>query len=500
MVSLQLLSAQTTVKIIDADTKEVISYASISVNSSESHISNDEGFFTISAANSNPDTPVVISFFGYAEVKTTVGNITDNGSTVKLKPVVFELDEVNVSGPPDPKMIMAEVNKNLKRNYGMRNESVKDKLFVRRSGSFAPKVLDLEITESSGFTKNNLKQINSEVTTFTKKLVSSPPRTFVDMLCNYYKSPAKTSADAKTNPAATTKLDVIKATTLKDESRMSSIEDIEKVTSDLFLKHLDTMKYYRFKSGWFGSRDTISLRKDFNKKKREKEKKEARSELTNAKNSLSRFTNEQNFLNSPTLDFVKESDIYEYQYEGSVYMNDGNYAYVLTFKPRKGRANYKGKLYISDSDFAVLRADYTLYEGRKLNSMNVKLLLGVKTNQHLSRGTIIYKANKDGEGYFLQYASEESGQYFYVNRPVKFIELAKSDKDVFALDIKIEGDMFQKTEYLNVNRNDISDADFNAVKEENFTYQKIKKYDASVWKDNAAIEPLEEMKQYSIAN
>ncbi|RYZ81782.1 MAG: carboxypeptidase-like regulatory domain-containing protein [Proteobacteria bacterium] len=379
---------------------------------------------------------------------------------------------------------MAEVNKNLTRNYAAAKQPVKDKLFIRRSTTFAPKTLDLEITESSGFSKNSLKTINSEVTSFTGKLVSSPPRVFTDMLCNSYKS------------SANSKLDVVKATTLKDETRMSSIEDIEKITTNLFLKHLDSTKYYRVKSGWFGSRDTISLRKDFNKKK--KTKKEPRTELTNAKSSLNSFVTEQNFLNSPNLDFIKQSDIYVYEYEGSVYMNNGNFAYVLKFKPRKGRANYSGKLYISDIDFAVLRADYTLYEGRKLNSMNVKLLLGVKTNQNVARGTIIYKPNSDGEGYFLQYASEESGQYIYVNRPVKFIELAKSDKDVFALDIKIEGDMLEKTEYLNINRSDIASTEFDAVKEENFTYQKIKKYDASVWKDNAAIEPLEEMKQFSV--
>ncbi|RZJ66030.1 MAG: carboxypeptidase-like regulatory domain-containing protein [Flavobacterium sp.] len=491
--SIHCLSAQTTVKIIDSETKEVISYASVSVNNSENHISNDEGFFTISAANSNPDAVVLVSFFGYAGRQLTVGGITSNNSVIALKPTPIELDMVNVSGPPDAKVIMAEVKKNLSRNYGNSKQPVKDKLFIRKSTSFAPKILDLEITESSGFTKNNLKTINSEVTAFTSKLVSSPPRVFIDMLCNYYNSPTKSTTDGKT---LSSKLDVVKATTLKDETRMSSLDDIEKVTTDLFLKHLDSTKYYRFKSGWFGTKDTISMRKDFNKKK--KKNKEVRNELTHAKTSVTNFTTDQNFLNSPSLDFIKESDIYEYKYEGSVYMNDGNFAYVLTFKPRKGRANYKGKIYVSDSDFAVLRADYSLYEGRKLNSVNVKLLLGVKTAQNISRGTIIYKPNKDGEGYFLQYASEESGQYIYLNRPLKFIELAKSDKDVFALDVKIEGNMFEKTEYLNVNRSEIASADFDAVKEENFTYQKIRKYDASIWKDNAAIEPLEEMKQFSV--
>jgi hypothetical protein len=43
----------------------------------------------------------------------------------------------------------------------------------------------------------------------------------------------------------------------------------------MMLQHLDSTKYYRVKSGLFGSRDTISLRKDYNKKKWIKRKKKA---------------------------------------------------------------------------------------------------------------------------------------------------------------------------------------------------------------------------------
>jgi hypothetical protein len=38
-------------------------------------------------------------------------------------------------------------------------------------------------------------------------------------------------------------------------------------------------------------------------------------------------------------------------------------------------------------------------------------------------------------------------EYFYVNRPLKFIEITKEDKDILSLDIKFEGNSTTKTEF-----------------------------------------------------
>jgi hypothetical protein len=54
----------------------------------------------------------------------------------------------------------------------------------------------------------------------------------------------------------------------------------------------------------------------------------------------------------------------------------------------KSKAKYLGKLYISETDYAVLRTEYTLDEGEKLNNFNMKFLLGIKASQNISKGTI----------------------------------------------------------------------------------------------------------------
>ena len=126
----------------------------------------------------------------------------------------------------------------------------------------------------------------------------------------------------------------------------------------------------------------------------------------------------------------------------------------------------------------------------------MKFLLGVKSSENLSRGTIIYKKSPFREGYYLNYASLETGQYIYLNRPLKFIELSEEEKNAVAFDLKLEGTIYKKTEYLNIAQEAINTNDFDNEKEKDFTYINLKRYDPSFWKGYITIEPLQEMKQF----
>ena len=306
------------------------------------------------------------------------------------------------------------------------------------------------------------------------------------MLCNYYS--VKTKKNDK--PVFLSKLDGMKATKLRNENRSASLEELEKMASTIMLKHLDTTKYYRAKSGLFGSRDTISLRKDFKKKKVKS------NHLNSSKSSITTFMMEHNFLNKVKMDFISQTDLYDYVYEGTTFSNANEFVYVISFKPRRSKAIYTGKLYISESDYAVVRADYALGEGKKAGGLNLKFLLGIKMAENVSKGTIIYKQNTTGNGYYMHYAAVETGQYFYLNRPLKFIELTDGEKDVVSLDLKVEGNLRDKTEFLNISRSETSEAAIEKIKEDDFSYINLKSYDPSIWKDYSSIEPIEEMKQF----
>lgn len=484
-------------KIIDASTGEAIPYANIKVNTGENLVSNGEGFFSLSESNSQDETALTVSYLGFVNKQLTVSELKKLDFNIKLTPAVYELNDVAVSNiKPNPYEIMANVKANLERNYSTGETANKDKLFYRKSENFKPVLIDVAINESTGFSKQALHKVNTDLKTFSNQLISNPPQEFTDILCNYFSVKTK-KADKF---LFTSKMDVLKATVLKNEGRSSSLDDLEKTAKNIMLQHLDSTKFYRVKSGIFGSRDTISLREDFNKKKDLKKDKEIKNQLTAAKANLNYFLMNTNFLSSTKLDFIKKTDWYTYTYEGTTYTNENEFAYIISFKPRKSKAKYVGKLYISETDYAILRTDYILDEGEKLNGFNMKLLLGIKVSENLSKGTITYKKNREDDSYYMQYAAIEKGSYFYLNRPLKFIELTKSEKDVLALDLKVEANTSSKTEFLNISRSLTTAAAIEKIKEDDFKFITIKSYDPKIWKDYNAIEPLQEMKQFKAIN
>ncbi len=478
-------------KIIDSKTGESIPYANIKVNESENLVSNAEGFFTLSESNSREETELTVSYLGFVNQQLTVADLIKGKYIIGLVPGVFQLDDVMVSNEKrDPYKIMANVKANLERNYKNDGKALKEMLFLRKSNYFKPITLEVEIDKSTGFSKQSLNKINADIKSFSSKLISRPPQEFTDILCNFYS--AKTKKNDKQKPLS--KLDVLKATKLKNEGSTTSLDELQEMTMNTMLQHLDSTKYYRAKSGLFGSRDTISLRKDFHRNKK------ATNQLLATKSSLISFLKENNFLNSSNFDFINRPELYEYKYEGATYTNYNEFAYVLSFKPRRSKAKYVGKLYVSETDYAVLRSDFTLEEGKKAGGFNMKFLLGVKASENISKGTITYKKKVGSDGYYMQYAAVEKGHYFYLNRPLKFIELTKSEKDILSLDLKIEGNTRSKTEFLNISQSEISEAAVDKIKEKDFKYINIKSYDPKIWKDYNAIEPAEEMKRFKGIN
>lgn len=476
-------------KIIDSSTGEIISYANIVINDKENIISNGEGYFNLSENDIEDKTSLTISCIGYVLQKINVQELKAMQNIVKLTPSVIELNEVNISNEKlSPYEIMANVKANFKTNYPYSSKPKKDLIFFRETNNFKPKILDVEIDKSTGFSKDALKAANAQMSSFTSKLKTNPPKHFIDFICNKYSYVTK--KDDKN--LYVSKMEVMKATKLKDASNAVALDDLEKSTTDIVLKHLDSTKYYRVKSGLFGSRDTITLRKDYNQKK----SKSPKNQLTAAKSKLDVFTYSNSISNTSKYDYIHTPENYEYKYEGASFSDQQELIYQLSFKPKKSKAKYKGTLYISESDFAVIRVDYKLEEGKKLNSLNLKFILGVKSSENISNGTVIYKKNPIDYGYILHYVAHESGKYFYINRPLKFIELTDGEKDVFALDLKVEGNSFEKQEYLNINRSESNGLVIENIKEKDFNYLQIKKYDPKIWKDYSAIEPTEEMKQF----
>jgi hypothetical protein len=485
-----IFSQNQTAKIIDSQNGDIIPFANILIDNSIALISNDEGVFSFNATNSS--TTISVSYIGYSDVQTTVDELQKQNNIIKLTPILYELNELNVNNKKlTPEQIIASAKANLTNNYFANGIPKKNVVFMSQSNNMKPKKLEVEITKSTGFSKDALKKVNTQLNTFSNHIINNNPKEFKDILLNYYTGKVTNKDNKVVNGA---KLEVVKGTILKNENSAVNHDEIQKSFVEILLKHLDTTKYYRIKSGLIGSRDTISLRSDYkNKKAKEKPKK---TNLTSTMSSLQNHLTNNNIKENTKFTFIHKPELYEYKLEQIKYTANYDFVYVLSFKPKKSKALYEGKLYISDSDFAIQRVDYAFAKGKKGEGVNLKLLLGVKTFENVDSGTIIYKKNPSDKGYYIQYAAVEEGQYIYLNRPIKFIELTNEDRDVVAFELKLETNVGHKVEYLNIARNESDDIDLNKITETEFKYINIKSYDANLWKNYSTIEPLAEMKQF----
>ena len=170
-------------KIIDSQTGESIPYATILVNNAENLVSNAEGLFTLSENSSNQNTILTISYLGYANQKISVGDLIKQQNIIKLQAGIIELKEVNISNKRlSPYEIMANVKANVTKNYAKNNIPKKDMIFFREITNFKPSILDVAIDKSTGFSKDALKKANAQMNEFTSKLITQPPRQYVDIL------------------------------------------------------------------------------------------------------------------------------------------------------------------------------------------------------------------------------------------------------------------------------------------------------------------------------
>lgn len=484
-------------RIVDSQSNAPIAYATIRVEDVD-FISNDNGYFALSGENLNEATLLGVSFIGYAPQNISVGHLKSNNNIIRLNLIAYDIGETYVSNlKPDPNEIMKLVNERLTENYGDFN--YKYRIFTRESTLFKPKTLEVNIKKSTGYSKSELKTANEEVRQFNTSLLKNPPQEFTDILSDYYSRMKE--IEGKNIPA--TKAIVIKGVILKDENRSTSFDDIEKSALHTLTKHLDTTKFYRIKSGLIGSRDTISFSEEYNKQQAEKRRKKNKSKvpthknLSNVKNKIFFFNHYNANLRHSNFSFVNKPELYRYNYVNTTYIDD-ELVYVLDFSPKKSKAKHIGKIYISHQDYAVLRVDYALAEGKNLNGINLKLLLGIKVFENVHRGNLLFKKNTNTNKYYLHYSSQEEGQYFYINRPLKLIEINKnrSERELLSFNIKVEGNVIDKTEYLNMEVQPITESEFESIQEKEFDYQIHKSYNPNIWKGYNVIEPLEELKNF----
>jgi hypothetical protein len=278
---------------------------------------------------------------------------------------------------------------------------------------------------------------------------------------------------------------------LLDHDKDFSIDNIQERAKNIMLRYLDTTKTYKVKTGLFKIEDSLSFAEI--KKDQQKAKKEE-IDSKNLKQSIRRSLRYSQFYDNSFLMNVLDTHLYDYTID-DVTINNQQLTYIISYEPRKGKAKYSGKLYVSDSDYAITKATYSYFENRHGSKLNLKFLLGVKYEENLNTGLVLYQKQSDST-YQPKYINHENGSYFYVSRDLTLIENSKN-RYKLSTDFTIEGSNRTKTELLITASNATTLNDYNAITQpKKVPYQTLKKFDTAIWGDDETLAPLQEMKAF----
>ena len=474
--SLHLISQNIVGKIIDEKTKSPIAYAAIKVDDFHGAFSNEEGFFKLNIENLEA---ITVSCLGYKTKTLTANDILANNYVISLEEAINQLDEVFISNKrPNIDSIMARVRRNLYNNYDFNLNSYS--VFFRETTYLDFDNLEFVVEKASDIAKRDLQRANKSLDSLSRAIIDNKTLNFLDFKGKLL------SKDHKN-----TKLEVNKATKLIDRKNDFTIDDVQERAQNLVYKYLDTTKTYKLKTGLFKIEDSMSLKPSENAKPIEKNE----YQIPNLNSKSRSLLNYAEFYDNSFIVNILDPDLYDYTLVNTTSYN-GDLVYAINYKPRRSKAKYIGRMYVTDFDYAITKLDYQFAKNRHGEKLNLKLILGVKYVENLNNGILIYEKDSNNK-YQPKYLQEDEGSYFYVSRDFKLIENSRA-KNKTSFSFKIEGDVRNKEELLFIDHEKMTLEEYENFKTEKVVpYQLLSKFDAAIWQNEETIEPLEEMKQFN---
>ncbi len=464
--------------IVDSQTNEPIPFATITVSAYNGVMSNEEGRFSISVEDPKPTDSLSVMCMGYQTLQLPVDKPVPD--PIKLVENVFQTVPVFIETRAlNAEDIVDKVKEGLNTNYEI--DYQKAQIFSRNSGNDNIKRFKLTVKKST-VDGINQKTMDEFANSFNRNYVYLN-ETLSDAVFNGYNAgnyiPLRTLMIQSKEELASA--DKIQAKALqfvqesfKTDSRLiirTGIIRLDKTESiDSIIK---TMK-----SDIKAQKDTLVSTADETKKRA--------------------FIHDNFFLKKGSkIDFLLKSNRYRFVKEGYTTI-DGSWVYILSFTP-KGRAKFKGKLYINAEDFGIVKAEYQSARPVYNKLFN---MFGVKANELSVRGSFIFK-QIDGK-YFLTYFNKLNVSEFGIDRPFDVIEKNSNVKgrkriNKLKFNLDIYGVNTNKTEVVFSNYRPVSKETFEGFKP---TKDHIKKvlnaYDPSFWRGYNILTPEKAIEQIKV--
>ncbi|TXN34825.1 carboxypeptidase-like regulatory domain-containing protein [Flagellimonas hymeniacidonis] len=465
-------------KLVDAKTQKGIPYATIQYGAHQGVITNEEGRFSfvLDQEIAEQDS-IYVSSMGYQKTGFTLAQLQD--SIITITPKAIELSGVYLFDKElDVDEIMERVEDRLPTNYN--KAPLKQRFFLRQSSFNTVQKMGIE------FKKSTIAELDKHL---IDSIVSILPRNssyYTETLGDYYQNGEEN------------KLEIIKAAELYDKSNEGSMEALSDKMEAIFRANVKPDSYLKIKSGIFGEKvplDSIFEEKEETDELEGELKKPEKSDfLGNRKYILSEITDQ--FFGKSKLDVAKKLHRYEYELLGySELENQG--VYVVGFAP-KGRADFKGKLFVNIENFAIMRMDY-----ENIKTIKSIKLLGFSYQELKYFGSTVF-SKFDGDKYKLKFMNFTFGRKMGVDRPLKVIEKNKHVKgrrkqNELSLALDIVNYNTEKYELVVFDSDVLSKANFEALKEdETIKATYLSAYNPEFWKGYTIMEPNQAIREFVV--
>lgn len=456
----------------------------INLKNGKGTISNEDGQFTIDISELHDDDIIRFQSIGY-ETKNLSLKDLKNTSTIILNENIYSLNEIIILGStPKATDIVKNILENKDENYKATNQ--KQKIFIR----------DRSITEFDRFTiqpiKNNFTSIHDSLFSSIKNNTPEIDLSYTDFLgLSYKKSDSIGNKNLIVQPIKVIELES------EEEDNLEYVASAINNTISSEINQKNENEYWKLKTGILSLRVNISGGDDDNEPEtndsiKNDTIKELKPDHYNYYlEGAEEFTS---MSNEDQWDFLYNTKNYNFIILGGTVIEDEQ-VYIIEFVPKRSGI-YEGRIYVSISTNALIRADYQYAEGKTGTNFN---LLGIGYTQNYFRGSIFFTKYKDN--YTLKYLSYQSK--FNVKIKRKF-SLIKKEKRKFLNkklnEIKLAVDLFQKEnqsiELLVLENNDLGINEFDQVKVNKVKKLYVDGFDEKHWKGENIITPTQQMKEY----
>jgi len=469
--------------VLDINTQIALPYTNIYVlHKNIGAISNEKGDFLINIDRLESTDTLRFQYIGYKTKFITIVELRTT-EVVYLEEEIFNLSETIIFGNElNAEAIVKKVLKNKESNY--KKSNAKKQVFMRRR--YVSDIEDIKLT----YKKSSFDELDRDLLKVLEEKVPRYSTSYTDFLGDLYFS-------SNEDDSITLKTDPIRTVSLKEKD-VTELEQIETIFENIF-NDTKEEEYWKIKSGILSQKIDIENNDVKNDSVTEESKKDSIKEnqrLTKYNTSAIKYAFKYSLLdNKDNWEFLHSTGKYKYTLVGGTRVNAED-VYIIDFTPKSG-GEFIGRMYISMSTYALIRADYDYAPDKTGTDFQ---MFGVGYTENQFTGSIYFE--KVDSTYKLKYFSKKAGSFATFDRNIALLKKRKRflfDKKLKEIKIGIEMGLNseQSVEVLILDEEEITHQQFIDFEQEKYMeIIYVDQFDDNLWKGFSIIEPTKQMREY----